>query len=121
MNLPYYRRDWIPSVACRSLVLLQGSTTVRKVMPLGIDCYRLYAIPRFARQPISGVFGHDLQTNMSVADVVANEPGSRHNVSCFAALVGHSSKEVASHLRYVGCSAELLFAHTLYEPIVKTE
>jgi len=81
-------------------------------MPLGIDCYRLYAIPRFAPQSISGVFGHDLPRKMSVS---ANEPGSRHNVSCFAGLVGHPSHKVALQMSHVGCGADFLCAHTLCE------
>jgi hypothetical protein len=90
-------------------------------MPLGTDCYRLYAIPRFARQPISGVFGRDLQRKISVSDIIANELGSRHNVSCFAGPVGHPSDKVASHMSYVSCSADFLSAHTLYELIINTE
>jgi hypothetical protein len=55
---------------------------------------------------------------MSVSDIIADEPGSRHNVSCFAGPVGHPSDKVASHMSYVGCSADFLSAYTLYELII---
>jgi hypothetical protein len=70
----------------------------QKGTPLGIDCYRLYAIPRFAGQPISGAFGPDLQTTMSVTEIVANEQVLRHNGIGFAGVVGRSNNEVELHV-----------------------
>jgi hypothetical protein len=60
-----------------------------KGTPLGIDSYMLYAIPRFAGQPISGAFGPDLQTTMSVTGIVANEQ----------VLCPHILYELANHIR----------------------
>lgn len=84
-------------------------------MPLGIDCYRLYAIPRLAGQLLSEVYGLDLQTTMSVVEIVANEQVLRHNEIYFAGLVGYSSNKVELHMRHVGCSADFLFAHISYQ------
>lgn len=69
--------------------------------------YRLCAIPRFAGQPLSGVFGPDLETTMSVVGIVHNEIYS-------AGLVGYPSNKVELHMRYVGCSADFLSLHISY-------
>jgi hypothetical protein len=98
----------------QTLALLQSSTTARKGMPLGIDCHRSFAIPRFAGQPLPGVFGPDIQTTMSAVEIVANEQVLRHNEIYFAGLVGHPNNKVASHMRDVGCSAVFIFAHISY-------
>jgi hypothetical protein len=88
-------------------------------MSLSINCYRSLAIPRFASQPRSKMFGPDLETTMLATDIVANKQVLRDIGGRSAGLISHSSNQIALHIRYVGCSTGLLSAHTLYEPIIQ--
>jgi hypothetical protein len=84
-------------------------------MSLSINCYRSLAIPRFASQPRSKMFGPDLETTILGTDIVANKQVLRDIGGRSAGLISHSGNQIALHIRYVGCSTGLLSAHTLYE------
>jgi rRNA maturation endonuclease Nob1 len=88
-------------------------------MSLSINCSSSHAIPRFASQPRSKMFGPNLQMTMSATDIVAKKQVLCHSGVRSAGLVGHSSNQIALHIQYVGCSTGLSSAYTLYEPIIQ--